>query len=144
MLKGILSISGHPGLFKMISQGKSSIIVESLDDGKRMPAYATSKISALEDIAIFTEEKEVPLETIFKSIFEKEKGQACLSHKSQDADIRKYFETILPEYDKNRVYVSDMKKVFSWYNQLIKHNLLVFKEEEKEPQVEAEVQNAKK
>ena len=78
--------------------------------------------------------------TIFKSIFDKENGQPCISHKSQDADIRKYFETILPDYDKNRVYVSDMKKVLSWYNQLIKHNLLVFNEETEEKPVEAEIE----
>lgn len=132
MLKGILSISGYSGLYKMISQGKNSIIVESLEDGKRMPAYATSKISALEDIAIFTEEKEVPLADVFKSIFEKENGQACISGKIQDSEIKKYFESVLPEYDKTRVYVSDMKKVLNWYNQLVKHDLMHFNANEEE------------
>ncbi len=123
-LKGILSISGYPGLYKLISQGKTSIIVESLIDKKRMPAYASSKISALEDIAIFTDGEEVPLKQIFKSIFKLENGGIIPTEKINDKEIKNYFETVLPSYDKIRVYVSDMKKVMQWYNLLHSHNLL--------------------
>ena len=128
MLKGIMSISGQPGLFKLVAEAKNSIIVESLVTGKRMPAYSTSKISALDDIAIFTETGEVPLKEVLKSISEKENGgQATI--KGSGNELKTYFEEILPEYDKDRVYVSDMKKVIQWYNMLQSKELLNFDEE---------------
>jgi len=128
MLKGIMSISGQPGLFKLVAEAKNSIIVESLVTGKRMPAYSTSKISALDDIAIFTETGEVALKEVLKSISEKENGgQATI--KSSGNELKTYFEEILPEYDKDRVYVSDMKKVIQWYNLLQSKELLNFDEE---------------
>nr|MBD3620618.1 DUF5606 domain-containing protein [Sunxiuqinia sp.] len=128
MLKGIMSISGQPGLFKLVAEAKNSIIVESLVTGKRMPAYSTSKISALEDIAIFTTTSEVPLKEVLKSISEKENGgQATI--KGSGNELKTYFEEVLPEYDKDRVYVSDMKKVIQWYNLLQSKELLNFDEE---------------
>ncbi|OFX42162.1 MAG: hypothetical protein A2046_10905 [Bacteroidetes bacterium GWA2_30_7] len=129
-LKGILAISGHQGLFKLISQAKNSIIVESLIDKTRMPAYASTKISALDDIAIYTDEEEVPLKTVLKNMFEKEKGKQSISHKASNDEIKSYFEEILPNYDKDRVYVSDMKKIINWYNILHQVNLLNTKESE--------------
>lgn len=102
MLKGILAVSGQSGLFKMISQAKNSIIVESLVDGKRMPAYATSRISALEDISIFTEEADVKLVDVFKSIFEKENGGPSISHKVSANELKSYFAEVLPDYDRDR------------------------------------------
>ncbi|TAJ10477.1 hypothetical protein DMA11_18780 [Marinilabiliaceae bacterium JC017] len=132
MLKGFLAISGQSGLFKMVSQTKNSIIVESLIDGKRMPAYATSRISALEDISIYTENGDVKLSDVFKSIFEKENGGQAISHKSKGPELKAYFEEIVPEYDTDRVYVSDIKKVFAWYNLLIEKGLLDPNAEEKE------------
>jgi hypothetical protein len=136
MLKGILAISGQPGLFKMITESKNSIIVESLDTGKRMPAYSTSKISALEDIAIYTETEDVPLKDVFKAIYEKEDGGAAISHKASGNELKKYFGEVLPEYDRDRVYVSDIKKVIQWYNILHEKEMLDFTEEE-EPDAEA-------
>ena len=130
MLKGILAVSGQGGLFKMISQAKNSIIVESLVDGKRMPAYATSRISALEDISIFTEDEDVKLLDVFKNIFEKEDGGQAISHKSSANELKSYFAEVLPDYDRDRVYVSDMKKVIQWYNLLIEKEVLKFGEEE--------------
>jgi hypothetical protein len=124
MLEKILSISGHGGLFKMVSQAKNSIIVESLVDGKRMPAYATSRISALEDISVFTEEGDKKLEEVFKLIFEKEDGKQAISPKSSANALKAYFEEILPDYDRDRVYVSDIKKILSWYNLLIEKEML--------------------
>lgn len=138
MLKGILAISGHPGLFKMITESKNSIIVESLDSGKRMPAYSTSKISALEDIAIYTETEDVPLQDVFKAVYEKEEGGEAISHKSSANELKAYFDEVLPEYDKDRVYVSDIKKVIQWYNILHEKEMLDFTEEENQESNDAE------
>ncbi len=131
MLKGILAISGHSGLFKMVSNTKNAIIVESLVDKKRMPAYASSKISALEDIAIFTDEGDVPLKDVFKNIKEKENGEKAISHKASGSELKAYMSEILPNYDEDRVYVSDMKKIFQWYNLLQEQDMLKETEEEK-------------
>jgi hypothetical protein len=130
-LKDILAVSGYPGLFKYISQAKNGIIVESLLDKKRMPAYASTKVSALEDIAIFTENAEVPLGEIFSKIFEKESGGLAIDPKSSPEIITAYFEKILPEFDKKRVYISDIKKVIAWYNILHGLNLLNLPDEKK-------------
>jgi hypothetical protein len=131
-MKGILAISGQPGLSKLISEAKNCIIVESLLSGKRMPVYSTSKVSSLADIAIFTETGEVTLKQVLKKIFEKENGSEVAA-KDSFADLKAYFEQILPDYDRNRVYTSDMKKVVQWYNLLLKKNLLN-PEEEEEPE----------
>ncbi|MBN1185910.1 MAG: DUF5606 domain-containing protein [Bacteroidales bacterium] len=136
MLKDILAISGKPGLFKFLSQGRNGVIVESLEDGKRMNAFASAKVSSLEDIAIYTVEKEVPLAEIFKKISEKENGGECLSSKSSNDEMKKYFLQVLPDYDQERVYVSDIKKVLHWYNLLHKYDMLKFDEEEKDKEEE--------
>lgn len=135
-MKGLLAISGKRGLFKMVSQGKNSIIVESLLDGKRMPAYATSRISALEDISIYTEEGDVKLQEVFDIIREKEDGGGAISHKASGAELKSYFEGVLPDYDKDRVYVSDIKKIISWYNLLQENDLLDYSSEEAEVDAE--------
>lgn len=130
MLKGILAISGNQGLYKLVAESKNNIIVESLETGKRMPAYTTSKISALEDIAIYTDSADIPLKDVFKLIFEKENGGEALGHKESAEKLKSYFSEILPEYDRDRVYVSDIKKVLLWYNILQEKNMLDFSEEE--------------
>jgi hypothetical protein len=135
MLKGILAISGQPGLFKLVTEAKSSIIVESLLTGKRIPAYSTSKISTLTDISVFTETGEVQLNEIFKRIGESGK---MIDSKASGNEIKSFFEEILPEYDKVRVYVSDMKKIFQWYQLLSDKNLLIETEEEKPEEKEPE------
>ena len=132
MLKDILSISGYGGLFKFISQGRTGIIVESLEDKKRMNASATAKISALEDIAIFTDTEDMPLNDVFKAISEKEAGGVSINHKSSADELKNYFSEVLPDYDRDRVYVSDIKKVINWYNILHKLELLNFEEEKEE------------
>ncbi len=124
MLKGILSISGQTGLFKLVSQAKNSIIVESLIDGKRFPAYSTSRVSALEDISIYTEEGDVKLSEILLKIYESTNGGETPTAKASAQDLRNYFETIIPSYDKERVYVSDIKKVLAWYNLLVSKSLI--------------------
>ncbi len=128
MLKGILSVSGHSGLFKLVAEAKNNIVVESLDTKKRMPVYSTVKVSTLEDIAIFTENEDMPLKDVFKAISNLENGGAAISVKSTDKELKAYFQKVLPAYDKDRVYVSDIRKVLLWYNTLHEKNLLDFSE----------------
>ncbi len=135
MLKGILAISGQPGLFKLVTEAKNSIIVESLLTGKRIPAYSTSKISALADISVFTETGEIQLKELFKRIQESEK---VVDSKASNNEIKSIFKEVLPEYDEDRVYVSDMKKIFQWYKLLSDQNLLIETEEEKPEEKESE------
>ncbi len=129
-LKDILAISGQSGLYKFISQGRQGIIVESFEDKKRTCIYATQKVTTLEDIAIYSDDKEVPLADILKTIHDKENGGKSINHKSSPEELKKYMAEILPDYDRDRVYVSDIKKVVQWYNILHKHKLLKFDEKE--------------
>jgi hypothetical protein len=135
MLKGILSISGQPGLFKLVTETKNSIIVESLVTGKRIPAYSTSKISTLSDISIFTETGEILLTELFVRI---QKNEKTIPPKASTDEIKAFFGEVLPEYDKDRVYVSDMKKIIQWYQLLSDQNLLIEPEEEKAEEVKSE------
>ena len=128
MAKEIISIAGKPGLFKIISNTSSALIVESLIDGKRFPSYSNAKIIAIEDISIYTENGDFPLKDVFKRIHEKENGGKTLSHKESADAIKAYFEIILPEYDREKVYISDMKKMLQWYNLLLEKELLTFNE----------------
>ena len=128
-LKDLMAISGHGGLFKFISQARNGIIVESLETGKRMNAFTTMKVSSLEDIAIYTEEEDVPLQEVLIGLHEYENGGEAISPKSDPDELKDYFSAILPEYDRERVYVSDIKKVLTWYNLLLKYDLLKFDEE---------------
>lgn len=130
MLKGILSISGHGGLYKMVAEAKNNIIVESITTKKRMPAYSTSRISALEEVAIYTETGEVALRDVFKKIYDFEEGGSSVDPKADASELKEYFEKILPDYDKERVYVSDIKKIVTWYNLLLENDMLHFEEEE--------------
>lgn len=136
MLKGILAISGQPGLFKVVSEGKNNIIVESLLNGKKMPAFASSKISSLEDIAIYTSQEDVPLKDVFKNIMEKEDGGKAISHKASTEELTNYFAEVLPEYDRDQVYISDIRKVIQWYNLLQEKELLNDEDEEESEESE--------
>lgn len=129
-LKDILSISGKPGLYKFISQARNGIIVESFADGKRMAVQNSAKVSALEDIAIFTETDEIPLKEVFKKLFEKTEGKATISNKASNDELKKLMEDILPDYDRERVYVSDIKKLVNWFNILTDLELLSIVDEE--------------
>ena len=123
-LKDLMAVSGHGGLFKFVSQGRNGIIVEHLETGKRMQAFATMKVSALEDIAVYTEDEEIQLAEVFTAIHKYESGKETISPKSDGDDLKDYFGAILPEYDRERVYVSDIKKILGWYNMLLKYDLL--------------------
>lgn len=127
-LKDYLAVSGYPGLYKMVAQTRNGVIVESLIDGKRMPAYATSKISSLEDIAIYTEADEVPLKDVFRAIFEKENGGQAVNHNASVDEVKSYFESVLPDYDRDRVHLSDMRRLFKWYNLLAEKQIFKFDE----------------
>lgn len=133
MLKTILSISGKPGLYKLVSQAKNMLIVESLQTGKRLPAYAHEKIISLGDIAIFTDEDDVPLGEVLESIKKKENGgKVSLDTKKADAEaLRAYLADVLPNFDRERVYVTDIKKLISWYNLLVETGNTDFVEEKK-------------
>ncbi|MBP5667715.1 MAG: DUF5606 domain-containing protein [Salinivirgaceae bacterium] len=125
-MKEILSISGYSGLFKLVSSTKNGIIVEDIETKKRMPAYSTSKVSSLRDIAIFKDDgEEVSLIEVLKNIGKKEKNKAAVDPKTADNEkLKAYFAEILPNYDRDRVYVSHIKKVLTWYNQLQRCNML--------------------
>jgi hypothetical protein len=130
VLKDILAISGEPGLFRFIAQGKNSIIVEHLETQKRSSAYGSAKVSSLEDIAIFTEKEDVPLGKVFDLIYEKTSGEAAIDSKVDSSKLKSWFEDILPDYSRDKVYVSDMKKVALWYNILHRLNMLIREEPE--------------
>lgn len=138
MLKTILSISGRPGLFKLVSNSKNMVIVESLQDNKKMPIHARDRIVSLGDISIYTQEDEVLLKEVFCTMKAKEAGKECSTAAGAKADdLRKYFKEILPNYDEDRVYPSDMKKMIGWYNLLVKANI-DFEEEAKPESTEEE------
>lgn len=145
-LSGIISISGKPGLFKVVAQGKNNIIVESLVDGKKSPAYSTDRISALEDISIYTYEEDIPLKDVYSEIYKKENGKKTISHKESLNKLTAYLLEVLPNYDEDRVYPSDIKKLFQWYNLLHDTGALESEEEEKadNPKEEAEKETSSK
>lgn len=129
MLKEILAISGKSGLFKYISSSPKIVIVESLADKKRTQVRTDAKVISLGDIAIYTDEEEIPLSKVLQQMKENAGGQPTISHKDADEKIREVFEKALPNYDRDRVYLSDMRKVVLWYNQLCENNMLDFEEE---------------
>jgi len=112
-LTGIISISGQPGLYKIVAQSKNGIIVEGLTDKKRVNVYASTKVSTLSDISMFTTGDDKPVEEIMTNIYEKEKGGPAVDSKADDKEIEKYFSGILPDYDKERVYISNMRKLIN-------------------------------
>ena len=141
-LEGILAISGKPGLYKLVSQTRGGILVQSLTDGKRFPIPATAQVSALGDIAIYTYTTEVPLSEVLTKVAEKEEFKVCsVKPKAKPEELKSYFLEVLEDYDEDRVYASDIKKVISWYNQLQANDLLkveeAAKEEEKTEEKEA-------
>ncbi|MBD8349003.1 DUF5606 domain-containing protein [Dysgonomonas sp. HGC4] len=131
MLKTILSVSGKPGLFRLVSNAKNMVIVESLTDKRRLPIYARDKVVSLGDIAMYTDEGEVPLSEVLTKIQAKENGaQASVATNSKPDVLKKYFAEILPTYDRERVYDTDIKKLISWYNLLSAAGIAFVSEEE--------------
>ncbi len=135
-LSKILSISGKPGLFLMVGEAKNNLIVESLTDGKKIPSFAHDRVSSLKEISVYTETEDVPLEDVLKNIFEHTNGKEVPNpKKASNEDLKKLFAEVLPDYDKDSVYVSDIKKILSWYNLLLSKELLNFEEENKEEDI---------
>lgn len=112
----ILAISGKPGLYELKVQTRSGFVAESLLDGKKITVGLRSNVSLLSEIAVYTYNEEVKLIEIFKTIAAKENGEPTISHKESDDKLKSYFREILPEFDEDRVYTSDIKKIFNWYN----------------------------
>jgi hypothetical protein len=143
-IDGIIAVSGKPGLYKVIGQTKNGVIVTSLSDGKKLAMSSSSKMSALQDIAIYTYAEEIPLVDVLEKIRIKEEGKAAIGHKSSAAVLTDYFRTILDDYDEDRVYPSDIKKVISWYNTLQREGLAVESVEEEAPKEVKEKKEEKK
>lgn len=130
MLKPILAISGRPGLFRLVSSGKNMLIIESLKDKRRIPAYSHDKVISLGDVSMYTENGDVPLSEVLESVKAKNEGKTVdVKAIGGDNDLREYFGEILPDYDRDRVYTNDIKKLLSWYNLLIESGITDFKDE---------------
>lgn len=139
-LKDILAISGQSGLFKYLAPGANGVIVESLDNGRRMNASGTAKISSLAEIAIYTEAEDMPLWKVFQALYAHTGGKESVSGKADPAQLKKVFAEVLPDYDRDRVHFSDIKKVFTWYNILVKAGMTDFTVEEAVDDSEAETE----
>ena len=124
--KDILAISGMPGLYKYVAQSTRGIIVESLEDGRRTNASATSRVSALSDISMFTEGEDIALAEVFTRMYAHTGGKQGLSHKESADKMKAYFAEVLPEYDRERVHVSDIKKALAWFNILVAAGMTEF------------------
>lgn len=116
----IIAVTGKPGLFTVVSQSKNAVIAESLADQKRLAINATQNVSLLENIAIYTYEEDVPLLNIFTAMYKATEGKEALSHKESSKKLVAFFSEILPDYDEERVYTSNIKKVIQWFNLLVK------------------------
>lgn len=135
-LTGIIAIAGKPGLYKVVSRAKNGLVVESLADGKKMPALATHKISALEDISMYTYEEDIKLSVVMDKIYAYANKGEAIDSKSDGAALFAYFENILPDFDRERVYPSDLKKLFSWYSLMLNAGIFNLAEEKTEGAVQ--------
>ena len=132
-LDKIIAIGGKPGLFKLLTQTKSGFVAESLTDGKRLTVNLRNQVSVLSEISVFTLEEEKPLPEVFELLLQKENGNtSSISHKADKLALEEYFFEILPNYDEDRVYPSDIKKIIRWYNILVEHKLLEISEDKEE------------
>ncbi len=135
----ILAISGKPGLYKLVSRGKMNLIVESIDENhRRFPAFATDRVISLSDIAMYTDAEDVPLMKILATLRDKEEGKEVSIDfkKCGSKELREYFATVLPDFDRDRVHDSDIKKLFQWYNILVNNGITDFEEPETEEAAE--------
>ncbi|MBR5653319.1 MAG: DUF5606 domain-containing protein [Prevotella sp.] len=131
MQQTILSIAGKPGLYKLVSRGKNTLIVEALDEThKRIPAFSTDRVTSLADIAMYSDTEDVPLMTVLAAVRDKEDKKACsLAYKKCKAEeLRNYFAEVLPNYDRERVHDSDIRKLLSWYDILVKNDITDFED----------------
>ncbi len=131
-LEKVLSISGKPGLYKLKTQTRTGFLAESLLDGKTINVSGRHNVSLLSEIAVYTLTEEVPLREVFKKISEKEGGKETISHKASKEELEEFFFGVMPDYDEDRVYASDIKKIVQWYNMLIKNGINDFSEAKEE------------
>lgn len=136
-LEKIIAISGKPGLYELVSQTRGGFVVTSLSDGKKQSISMRNNVSVLNEISIYTYNEEVPLSTVFQSIKDKENGEQTISHKASKKELENFLREVLPEYDEDRVYPSDIKKIAQWYNLLQKADLLNGLSEDSEEVAEA-------
>lgn len=125
-LEKVLSISGRPGLYRLKSQTRNGFLAESISDGKRLNISSSHNVSLLSEIAVYTLREEIPLREVFQKIAEKENGKETISHKSKRVELEEFFFNVLPDYDEDRVYPSDIKKIVQWYNLLVKNGITDF------------------
>lgn len=131
MLKTILSVSGKPGLYRLLSQGKNNLIVESLQTGQRIPIHPKDRVVSLGDISMFTDAEDVALSEVLTRVHQRQAGALFADDLLKDGEaLRSTFAEVLPSYDRDRVYTSDIKKLFTWYNILVSANITTFTEEE--------------
>ena len=135
-LEGIINVSGKPGLFKVISKSNNTVIIESLTDKKRTAIYSHNQANLLDEIGIYTYNDTVPISDIFIKIAEKTSCGPSINHKSSKDDLINFFREILPEYDEDRVYISDIKKVIQWYNIMQSVDLIKIQKNKKEKKKE--------
>lgn len=133
-LSKIMSISGKPGLYKMVSQSKGGLVVESLIDGKKIPVFTTDRVSSLEEISMFATDGDIPLKEVLQKVFNKTGGLPAIDPKSDNKTLMSFMDEVMPEWDKDRVYASDIKKLVGWYNMLLANGLI----EAEEPKAEGE------
>lgn len=137
-ISGIISITGKPGLYKVVSQTKNGLLVESIEDGKRIPVFASEKVSSLEDISLYTKGDDMPLKEVFTKIYEKTGGKEAVNSKASSNELRDFLTSVV-DYDQERVYNSDVKKLLQWFNTLVSKGLLDKKEESNENAEETKV-----
>jgi len=137
-LDKVLSISGKPGLYELKAQTRGGFVAESMLDGKKISVNIRHNVSLLSEIAVYTYTEEVPLREIFQKIYEKENGSEALSHKESKEKLEAYFAEVLPEYDVDRVYISDIKKILQWYNLLVSKGVTTFEKSETQKSDEEE------
>lgn len=136
-LKDILAISGQPGLYRYIAQSRNGFIVESLLDGKRSNATASSKVSALSEISMYTEGEDIPLAEVFTKMYAYTECKQALSHKESNEALKEFFGAVITDYDRERVHVSDIKKAVNWFNLLVAAGMTEFRlPEDNEEQTE--------
>lgn len=126
-LKDILAIAGQPGLYKYVAQSRTGVIVESLIDNKRMNVSASQRVSALSEISMYTEGDDVALAEVFTKMYAHTEGKQALSPKESSTKLTEFFGTVLPEYDRERVHISDIKKAIQWFNLLVAAGMTEFK-----------------
>ncbi len=141
-LEKILSISGKPGLYQLKTQTRTGLLAESIVDGKKISVNARQNVSLLSEIAIYTMTEELPLREVFSKISKKENGGEAISHKSSKDELEEYFFDVLPDYDEDRVYPGDIKKVLQWYNLLTKNGITDFSDKPTEEETSDETTEA--